>query len=814
MKALQTRKINTVNSQEFEQGKFKLNSNDAQLFKILRSQIYENKILAVVREYSCNALDAHIEAGVPDKPIEVTLPNNLNPYFTVRDFGKGLDDEGIFDIYATYGKSTKRHTNDQIGQLGLGCKSGFAYSNNFLVVSYCNKKKTIYNCFIDESEIGQISKMSSEPSTEPNGIEIRVNVLEDDHNTFVSEARNYFKFWVDNRPIIKGINDSEFWGDAKFGELIIEGTGWAIYENNNRSVAVMGNVPYSVNSNSMGYDYNSLETGIIDCGVIMDFKIGDLSMTASREGLEYNDISKNSIESRLKLIIKELPSILSKKFISCKTMWEAKLLFNQVFSHGGIGRKFSKLLKSSTTKGIDIEWNGKKITDSNYSFTDNSREDIKIWHFHKSHGGKRVKNDDGRHINVDSESIVVVDDLDVAQGRMNRIAPLLEEFDGKKEQKGITDKLWKNVYLVKAVSKLGRKQLKQKGLDCPHEVKLSKLNKYILRDIYPSNSTVKGGSGHIKNSKHSRKVFVFDKDFEGSRHETCRSSFFKVDSLDFNDKAEKVYIEVDKFFVQTPSDDLMYGGSPETHPRDFDDLLKELKSVGIKVPKIYYMKPVFFEKAQKNSTWIHFKDFYKREVEAHLKKGKLLNNLYNQTSLLLQDQHLSGCELSILNELPKSKILQKEDSPFFNLLEARSKLNSIKKETFKTLLKLSKNLFPKSLEKKANQPNGYYRYGSYYSHSDRDIHKLFLKYLKLLAKKNNTKLEFTFNLKDMFNECIDRYPLLHRVSTMGGRQEMKGKPWVKEVLDMVNIYDVTFVSKKKLAETKKSVDKKGELVHT
>ena len=106
MKALQTRNINTVNSQEFEQGKFKLNSNDAQLFKILRSQIYENKILAVVREYSCNALDAHIEAGVPDKPIEVTLPNNLNPYFTVRDFGKGLDDEGIFDIYATYGKST------------------------------------------------------------------------------------------------------------------------------------------------------------------------------------------------------------------------------------------------------------------------------------------------------------------------------------------------------------------------------------------------------------------------------------------------------------------------------------------------------------------------------------------------------------------------------------------------------------------------------------------------------------------------------------------------------------------------------------
>ena len=76
MKAIQTRQTRTVNSQEFEQGKFKLNAEDAQLFKILRSQIYENKILAVVREYSCNALDAHVEAGISDKPIEITLPKS------------------------------------------------------------------------------------------------------------------------------------------------------------------------------------------------------------------------------------------------------------------------------------------------------------------------------------------------------------------------------------------------------------------------------------------------------------------------------------------------------------------------------------------------------------------------------------------------------------------------------------------------------------------------------------------------------------------------------------------------------------------
>ena len=51
--------------------------------------------------------------------------------------------EDIFDIYATYGESTKRFTNSQNGQLGLGCKSGFAYSNSFLVISY-NKEPKLF----------------------------------------------------------------------------------------------------------------------------------------------------------------------------------------------------------------------------------------------------------------------------------------------------------------------------------------------------------------------------------------------------------------------------------------------------------------------------------------------------------------------------------------------------------------------------------------------------------------------------------------------------------------------------------------------
>ena len=58
-----------------------------------------------------------------------------------------------------YGESTKRGTNEQIGQLGLGSKSAFAYGDNFIINSYVKGTKTTYNAFIDPSDVGQISKI-------------------------------------------------------------------------------------------------------------------------------------------------------------------------------------------------------------------------------------------------------------------------------------------------------------------------------------------------------------------------------------------------------------------------------------------------------------------------------------------------------------------------------------------------------------------------------------------------------------------------------------------------------------------------------
>ena len=96
--------------------------NLAHVVSLLRDA-YSDPITAVLREYSVNAADAHVEAGIPDKPFEVTLPGRLEPVLKIRDFGHGLTPEQIEGLFCSYGASSKRQSNDYTGCLGIGCVS-------------------------------------------------------------------------------------------------------------------------------------------------------------------------------------------------------------------------------------------------------------------------------------------------------------------------------------------------------------------------------------------------------------------------------------------------------------------------------------------------------------------------------------------------------------------------------------------------------------------------------------------------------------------------------------------------------------------
>ena len=138
-------------SQKFEQSNYTIEAT-AKAFSILSDGLYANKIKAVVRELSTNAYDSHIDAGKPDVPFEVHLPNSMEPHFSIRDFGTGLSHEDCMNLYTTYFRSNRTDSNKAVGCMGLGSKSPFAYNDSFTVESFFNGKHRTYNAYKNEQE--------------------------------------------------------------------------------------------------------------------------------------------------------------------------------------------------------------------------------------------------------------------------------------------------------------------------------------------------------------------------------------------------------------------------------------------------------------------------------------------------------------------------------------------------------------------------------------------------------------------------------------------------------------------------------------
>lgn len=151
-------------------------SQDASFFHMLSATLYSDQPLAVVREVLCNGWDAHIEAGCKDKPLEVTLQDNV---LTVKDFGKGIHRDDIGFIYLNYGGSTKKHDGNQTGGFGLGCKAPWAYVDHFEVTSCHAGVKSIYRMIKSCPEAQ--GKPSAKPvgsfPTSESGLTVRINML-------------------------------------------------------------------------------------------------------------------------------------------------------------------------------------------------------------------------------------------------------------------------------------------------------------------------------------------------------------------------------------------------------------------------------------------------------------------------------------------------------------------------------------------------------------------------------------------------------------------------------------------------------------
>jgi hypothetical protein len=301
-----------------EIGEFRIR-NSAKAFNILSSGLYANKIRAIIRELSCNAVDSHVAAGKMDTPFDVHLPNTLEPWFAIRDYGTGLSHEQVTQIYTTYFESTKTASNEFIGALGLGSKSPFSYTDNFTVTAIQNGKKGIYSAFINGEGVPSIALMMTEETDEPAGVEVKMSVNDRyDFNKFHEEARHvytYFKL----RPVVSGASNFQFRDVEYESKDIVPGVH--SYNGSSRSVAIMGNIAYPIEVPNA--DQTLLELRhLLGCGLEMHFAIGELDFQASREGLSYIPQTIEAIRKKLEAVNAALTVVIAKEADAIPNLWE------------------------------------------------------------------------------------------------------------------------------------------------------------------------------------------------------------------------------------------------------------------------------------------------------------------------------------------------------------------------------------------------------------------------------------------------------------------------------------------------------------
>lgn len=335
---------------------FSIQAN-ARAFQILSSNLYSDKITAVIRELSCNALDSHVAAGKTGTPFDVHLPNALEPYFSVQDYGLGLSHDQVMSIYTTYFESTKTNTNELIGGLGLGSKSPFSYTSSFDVVSVHNGVSRSYAMFINEAGKPSVAFMGETPTDAPNGVKVSMPVKSTDFQGFQEKAAGVFK-WFSQRPVVSGSNRFVI-PELKIN-LDIQGQGWRLQDvssdrySRHQAMALMGNVAYPLKAAVLNTKFQQL----LAWPIIIDFAIGELDISASREDLSYDPVTVQVIETKLGQIIKELAKRIQDKFQNAATLWEARLLLKKMTSN----RTLNDILYVMERGGYKVMWKGEEVS--------------------------------------------------------------------------------------------------------------------------------------------------------------------------------------------------------------------------------------------------------------------------------------------------------------------------------------------------------------------------------------------------------------------------------------------------------------------
>jgi len=517
-----------VTSAAFKEFSFGIKEADmGMILEILRSKLYSNPIGAICREIASNSRDANREVE-NNVPIEISVGSSLlsagNMTMCFKDYGPGITPERMADVFVNYGSSTKRDTDEFTGGFGLGAKTPFSYADNFTIETIVGGIKYTYVAAIEEGRKGKIYCIDSVETSEPNGTTIIIPIKERDRHTFENEVYKATIFWP-MRPIYKKFNykiedfkavyeDESFYITRQ--NLINPGYG-----------LLLDGIFYPISSNNIDFARYS-NFGML---VVFKFQIGELTISANRETLQYDDKTKTAINKRFCELIELCKTKYLDEHNKLKT-WLETVIFRQ----GRDSNPYFSIVKqhiSSTDKFYDSINNFK-----NYRVTSKLDSVFQTLQFIKiENDGKvsRVKmtNIQGNFLSV---PMYFIDTPSYITGKDCTIFKSVREFYAIKP---IDSKFLKYYELDKAVRKGLVKQMRL----YKREVRLlSKLGfSYTfyssVEKLKMSKDVTNDGNVSIKRASDTLKVYMQDIDIE--REYTRRGStrpgsyvYIKTDGVD------------------------------------------------------------------------------------------------------------------------------------------------------------------------------------------------------------------------------------------------------------------------------------------
>ena len=315
-----TDKVKMSGSMETTQCQIK--TDDGKMFHIL-SNLYSDPLGAVVRELSTNCMDGHKIAGNDKLPFDIQLPGPLDigTFITFRDYGPGMSDDVVKEIFTTFGASTKSGSNVETGCLGLGSKSPLAISDSFTVTSVNSGIKTTYSVSKDDQRRPILSKFGSVETDEGNGLSVTVPLSKQHFSSLDDVIIKQLKYFEIKPNVYDGdtLREIEWEGLEKFSEL--SSTIFVRKEHYTKAnVIVQGEIGYAFNSeNFLGNLSNDESSKLyVDQNEILQLRklfddyemrifmpMGTVSFAPSREELIYDEMTLVNVLDQVRNTMKK-----------------------------------------------------------------------------------------------------------------------------------------------------------------------------------------------------------------------------------------------------------------------------------------------------------------------------------------------------------------------------------------------------------------------------------------------------------------------------------------------------------------------------